>query len=163
MIAIAKLKKVDPKANDLKAIIPKTKGIYFWCTKDSDEVVYIGTGSGVNGLYNRIVRQHLNPKYIEYREEKQSVKDFFQQEHPIMKEVKGVLKAGIDQSAFRKNIGRTYRIKPGDDNVNYIIENLYLKFHELADKEELILLEKKLIQKHQPVLNISHKYKISNR
>mgnify|MGYP000023440035 FL=1 len=163
MIAIAKLKKVDPNATDLKAIIPKTKGIYFWCTKDSDEVVYIGTGSGVNGLYNRIVRQHLNPKYIEYREEKQSVKDFFQQEHPIMKEVKGVLKAGIDQSAFRKNIGRTYLIKPGVATVAYIKENLYLKFHELEDKEELIFLEKELIHKHQPVLNINHKYKISNR
>ena len=163
MIAIAKLIKVDPNGTDLKAIIPKTKGIYFWCTKDTDEVVYIGTGSGVNGLYNRIVRQHLNPKYIEYREEKQSVKDFFQQEHPILKEVKGVLKAGIDQSAFRKNIGRTYLIKPGVATVAYIKENLYLKFHELEDKKELILLEKELIQKHQPVLNISHKYKISNR
>ena len=163
MIAIAKLKKVDPNATDLKAIIPKTKGIYFWCTKDSDEVVYIGTGSGVNGLYNRIVRQHLNPKYIEYREDKQSVKDFFQQEHPIMKEVKGLLKAGIDQSAFRKNIGRTYRIKPGEGTINYIKDNLYLKFHELEDKDELMLLEKELIHKHQPVLNISHKYKISNR
>ncbi|WP_028872936.1 hypothetical protein [Psychroserpens burtonensis] len=140
------MKKVDPNAIDLKAIIPKTKGIYFWCTKDTDEVVYIGTGSGVNGLYNRIVRQHLNSKYIEYREEKQSVKDFFQQEHPIMKEVKGVLKAGIDQSAFRKNIGRTYCIKPGEGTINYIKDNLYLKFHELEDKEELILLEKELIQ-----------------
>ncbi|TXD53588.1 MULTISPECIES: GIY-YIG nuclease family protein [unclassified Polaribacter] len=163
MIAIAKLKKVDPNANNLKAIIPKAKGIYFWCTKDTDKVVYIGTGSGVNGLYNRIVRQHLNPKYIEYREEKQSVKDFFQQEHPIIKEVKGVLKAGIDQSAFRKNIGRTYNIKPGEDTVAYIKDNLYLKLHELEDKEELMLLEKELIQIHQPVLNISHKYKISNR
>ena len=33
MIAIAKLKKVDPKANDLKATIPKAKGIYFGAQK----------------------------------------------------------------------------------------------------------------------------------
>ena len=49
-----------------------------------------------------------------------------------MKEVKGVLKAGIDQSAFRKNIGRTYKIKPGIGTVNYIMDNLYLKFYELV-------------------------------
>ncbi len=29
MIAIAKSKKVDPNATNLKAIIPKAKGIYF--------------------------------------------------------------------------------------------------------------------------------------
>ena len=136
---------------------------HFWCNKFTDEVVYIGTGSGVSGLYNRIIRQHLNPKYIEYRSEKHSEKDAFQLQFPIMKEVKGVLKAGIDQSAFRKNVGRTFNVKPGLGTVNFIKEHFYLRYLEIENKQELIALEKKLIQKYQPKLNISHKYKISNR
>ncbi|KUO65664.1 MAG: hypothetical protein APF83_01170 [Lutibacter sp. BRH_c52] len=80
-----------------------------------------------------------------------------------MKEVKGVLKAGIDKSAFRKNIGRTYLIKPGVGTVNFIMENLYLKYFEVSDINILKELEKELIKKHKPELNISHKYKLSNR
>ncbi len=159
---LEKLEKIDPK--DAKEKIPRTTGIYFWFENDTDELVYIGTGSGVNGLYNRIVKQHLNPKYIEYRSEKHSKeKDWFQKKHAIKKEVKGELKAGIDQSAFRKNIGRTYLIKPGQDTVNYILENLYVKYFEVADIMELKNLEKELIKKYNPKLNISHKYKLSNK
>jgi len=159
---IEDLKKINPKNANLE--VTKNTGIYFWFKNETDELIYIGTGSGVNGLYNRIVRQHLNPKYIEYRSEKHSQeKDKFQLKHPIMKEVKGVLKAGIDQSAFRKNIGRNYQIKPGDDTVNFILENLYLKYFEVSDIDELKELEKELIKKYNPELNISHKYKISNR
>ena len=38
-----------------------------------------------------------------------------------------------------------------------------LKYFEIEDKEELMILEKQLIFKHKPVLNISHKYKIFNK
>jgi excinuclease UvrABC nuclease subunit len=156
-----KLQKIHPSEAILK--VPKNKGIYFWFEKETDKLIYIGTGTGVNGLHNRIVRQHLNPKYIEYREEKHSHKDVFQLQNPIMKEVKGILKAGIDQSAFRKNIGRKYKINPGHGTVDYIMQNLYLKFYEQDDIYELKQLEKELIYKHKPELNISHKYKLSNR
>jgi hypothetical protein len=156
------LKRVNPK--DAREKTPRNTGIYFWFKNETDKLIYIGTGSGINGLYNRIVRQHLNPKYIEYRSEKHSQeKDKFQLKHPIMKEVKGVLKAGIDQSAFRKNIGRNYLIKPGVGTVNFIIEKLYLKYFEVSDINKLKELEKELIKKHNPELNISHKYKLSNR
>jgi hypothetical protein len=156
------LKRINPK--DATEKTPKNTGIYFWFIEETNELIYIGTGSGVNGLYNRIVRQHLNPKYIEYRSEKHSLeKDKFQLKHPIMKEVKSVLKAGIDQSAFRKNIGRNYEIKPGDGTVNFIMENLYFKYFEMSDICALKELEKELIEKHQPKLNINHKYKLSNR
>lgn len=161
MLNLKNLKIIHP--NEAKLEVPKNTGIYFWFEKETDKLVYIGTGTGVNGLYNRIIRQHLNPKYIEYRSEKHSQKDSFQLQYPIMKEVKGVLKAGIDQSAFRKNIGRTYNIKPGDGTVNYIMHNLYLKFYEEDNIYELKELEKELIYKYKPELNISHKYKLSNR
>jgi excinuclease UvrABC nuclease subunit len=156
------LKRINPQ--EAREKTPKNTGIYFWFNIETDELIYIGTGSGVNGLYNRIVRQHLNPKYIEYRSEKHSQqKDEFQLQHSIMKEVKGVMKAGIDQSAFRKNIGRNYLIKPGEGTVNFIMENLYFKYLEITDINELKELEKELIKKYNPKLNISHKYKLSNR
>ncbi|WP_397445935.1 hypothetical protein [Polaribacter sp. R77954] len=162
MINISKLTKVDPKDSNIKVIIPKEKGIYFWCDKVSDEIMYIGTGSGVKGLYNTIIGQHLNPKYIEYRAKVHSQeKDIFQLKYPIIRERDNA--PGIDQSAFRKNVGRTFNIKPGEGTVNYIKENYYLKYKDVESKEKLIELEKELIQIHQPKLNISHKYKISNR
>lgn len=161
MIELNKLSKIDPKEAVEK--IPKNTGIYFWFRKDDDELIYIGTGAGKNGLYNRIVRQHLNPKYIEFRSEKHSLKDTFQLNHPIIKEVKGVMKPGIDQSAFRKNIGRKLHIKPGEGTVNYIMESFYLRFIEVNNIQQLKQLEIELIKKHNPKFNINHKYKISNR
>lgn len=162
MINISKLTKVEPNDPNLKMIIPKNKGIYFWCDNATDKIVYIGTGSGVKGLYNRIIGQHLNPKYIEYRAKvHNSEKDAFQLKHPIIRERDSA--PGIDQSAFRKNVGRTFNVKPGTGTVNFIKENFYLRYLEMENKEELIAFEKELIHLHQPKLNISHKYKISNR
>lgn len=164
MLDISKLKRVDPNADNLKQIIPKNKGIYFWFENDTDEILYIGTGSGdKGGLYARIIGQHLRPKYIEYRAKvHHKEKDAFQLKHAIIRERDGA--PGIDQSVFRRGIGRKFNIKPGGGTVDYIKENLYLKFHEVDDKEELMILEKQLILKHSPLLNDKHnKYKISNR
>jgi len=163
MLDIEKLKKVDPNSLNLKLIVPKNKGIYFWLENDTDEILYIGTGSGdKGGLYARIIGQHLRATYIEFRAKvHHNVKDVFQLKHPIIRDRDG--SPGIDQSAFRKNIGRTFNIKPGEGTVRYIKDNLYLKFFEIEDKEELMILEKQLIFKYKPILNISHKYKISNR
>nr|WP_298995572.1 hypothetical protein [uncultured Polaribacter sp.] len=162
MIDLDKLITIDPSSPNIKELIPKEKGIYFWFDKTTDELMYIGTGSGVKGLYNRIIGQHLNPKYIEYRAKVHNKeKDKFQLENPIIRERDGA--PGIDQSAFRKNIGRTFKIKPGIHTVNYIKENLVLKYKLIDGREELMILEKKLILKLKPKLNISHKYKISNK
>lgn len=162
MIDFDELKKIDPKNPDLKNLIPKEMGIYFWFENRSDRLMYIGTGSGVRGLYNRIIRQHLNPKYIEYRVKVHSQeKDAFQLKHPVIRERDKA--PGIDQSAFRKNIGRKFKIKPGIHTVNYIKENLYLKFKEIDDKEELMILEKILIKRLNPFLNVDHKYKLSKK
>ncbi len=159
MLNITKLKKINPKDPDLKMLIPKAKGLCFWFDNATDNMVYIGTGSGVNGLYNRIIRQHLNPKYIEYRAQVHDLeKDAYQLKYPILRESDGF--PGIDQSAFRKNIGRIYKVKPGSGTVNFIKDNFYLRFLEVDKKEELIALEKQLIFKYQPKLNISHKMKM---
>jgi excinuclease UvrABC nuclease subunit len=163
MLDIEKLQIIDPSNLNLKQIIPKNKGIYFWFKNVTNEPMYIGTGSGVRGLYNRIIGQHLNSKYIEYRPGKgrSTVRDAYQLKYPIIRERDGAL--GIDQSSFRRSVGSTFNIKPGIHTVNYIKENFYLKYFEIEDKEELMILEKQLIRKHDPLLNIDHKHKISNR
>lgn len=45
MMDISKLKKITPKDPNLKLIIPKEKGIYFWIEKDTDRLMYIGKAS----------------------------------------------------------------------------------------------------------------------
>jgi hypothetical protein len=162
MLNISKLTKVNPNNPNFKMSIPKNIGIYFWCDNTTDNIVYIGTGSGVKGLYNRIIGQHLNPKYIEYRAKVHNLeKDVYQLKYPIIRERDSA--PGIDQSAFRKNIGRTFKVKPGTGTVNFIKDNFYLKYLEVDQKEKLIDLEKELIFEYKPLLNISHKYKISNK
>jgi predicted ATPase len=159
MLNITKLKKINPNDPNLKMLIPKAKGLYFWFDNATDKIVYIGTGSGIKGLYHRIISQHLNPSYIEYRAQVHNLdKDAYQLKYPIIRERDG--SPGIDQSALRKNIGRTYKVKPGLGTVNFIKENFYLKFIEVEKKEELITLEKQLIFEYKPKLNISHKYKM---
>jgi len=48
------------------ANVPKETGIYIFYSKNTNEEkdkAYIGRAIGKNGLYQRIIRQHLNPKY----------------------------------------------------------------------------------------------------
>jgi hypothetical protein len=153
----SRLKSYDPALSDM--IISKNKGIYFWFRKSDHSLVYIGIALGVGGLNKRIVLQHLNPKYIEYRTQKHTTKDEFQLKNAVFRKSKNdnKIRKGIDKSAFRKTIGRTLKIKPGEETVKYIINNLYFKFIELNDSEEIRLLEKQLIQKFKPLYNTSYK------
>jgi hypothetical protein len=97
---IEKLEKISPKEAELK--VPENTGIYFWFENKTNELVYIGYGTGEKGLYNRIILQEYNPNYIEYRESVHCSKDFFQLSHPIIKKEGRILKKGIDKSALRK-------------------------------------------------------------
>jgi hypothetical protein len=160
---ITKLKKIDPNSPELKHLISKNKGIYFWFEKGTDALMYIGTGSGKQGLYGRIISQHMRATYIEYRSNKgrNAIRDAYQLKHPIIRERDGAI--GIDQSSFRRSVGSQFNIKPGQGTVNFIKENFYLSYIELEDKEKLMLLEKQLISDLNPLLNIDHKNKLSNR
>ena len=143
-----------------KGCVKPTKGIYFWFDKSNDELVYIGIGTGDGGLKKRIVTQHLNPKYIEFRPKVHNeVKDSFQLSCAITRISKkdGSIERGIDKSAFRKTIGRTLRLRPGEATVNYIKENLYFKMFECEDVEFLKSLEKKFIKDYQPKFNTAYK------
>lgn len=75
-MALPNTRKIDlEKINDL---LSNKRGIYFWFDIDDDSLVYIGIAVGVGGLKRRILRQHLNPKYLEYRDEKHTSKDGYQ-------------------------------------------------------------------------------------
>ncbi|WP_281517287.1 hypothetical protein, partial [Vibrio parahaemolyticus] len=126
----------------------------------SQEIVYIGIAlNNRRGLKTRI-KLHLNPNALEYRVKKQSRKlDFFQLQHAIPRKSKktGLTTMGIDRSSLRKNIGRALLIKPGDETVKYITDNLTLEVYECENKNLVRQMEKFFIDKYQPRFNIKGK------
>lgn len=138
------------------------RGIYFWFSNVDNSIVYIGIAVGQGGLRKRIHLQHLNPKYLEFRSEKQSTKDAFQLQYAISKVSKssGTLVQGIDKSSFRKSIGRKLSLKPGVDTVEYIQNNFLLKVFESEDKSQIKEMEKVLIKQYKPLFNTALKLSI---
>ena len=153
---ISKLEKINPNDLNLKMIVPKEKGIYFWIESDTEKLMYIGKASSKKGLYNRIINQHLRPTYIEYRENKgrNQITDAYQIQHAIIRERDGA--KGIDQSSFRRSVGSAFNIKPGIHTVNYIKDNFYLKFIIIKNVDEIKTIEKEMIITLKPLLNKEH-------
>lgn len=143
----------------VRDLLSSKRGIYFWLSNIDNSIVYIGIAVGRGGLKRRICQQHLNPKYLEYRSEKQNSKDVFQLKHAVSKTSKssGEIMRGIDKSSFRKSMGRKLSLKPGDDTVQYIHNNLLLKVFESEDESEIKEMEKKLIVKYHPLFNTALK------
>ena len=138
--------------------LSKKRGMYFWFDQRTNRLVYIGIAVGVGGLRKRIISQHLNPKYLEYRPEKHTKKDSFQLQYVVRVSRKAApTLLGIDKSAFRKSIGRKLYLKPGNETVDYIIDNLYLRIYESEDIDGIKALEKLLIGEHQPQFNTTYK------
>jgi len=134
-------------------VIPKSTGLYAWFTRDDKEIVYIGVAQGKNGLHQRIIKQHLNPKYLETRESKFTEKDQYQLEHPVI--VKG--RKAIDKSAFRKNVARNNSLSPGQESVDFIRNSFLLSFIVFRDgnKADLQKLEEAVIKIKEPKYNVS--------
>ena len=151
------LSRIEPEEASL-FLTPKT-GIYFWFNKETNELVYIGIAVGVGGLKKRIVSQHLNPTYLEYRPQKHTGRDKFQLKHSISRASKDkkTMRQGIDKSAFRKSIGRKIELKPGAETVKYIIDNLYLKIYESENISLIKEIEVALIKKYEPIFNTAHR------
>ncbi|MFT4802331.1 MAG: hypothetical protein ACI93N_002109 [Flavobacteriaceae bacterium] len=156
MIEISNLKKINPNDPNLKMIVPKEKGIYFWIVKNTEKLMYIGKASGKEGLYRRIIGQHLRPAYIEYRENKgrNQITDAYQIKYAIIRERDGA--KGIDQSSFRRSVGSAFNIKPGIHTVNYIKDNFYLIFIVIKNVDEIKAIEKEMIITLKPFLNKDH-------
>jgi len=145
------------KPVDASEHIPKDRGVYCWFSNDENRLLYVGRALGAKGLFHRIVNQHLNPNYLEFRAEKQTSKDQFQLKFAIKKVINGKVQFGIDKSAFRKSIGRKLKIKPGADTVDFIKSNLYVKLIISSDVKDIINIERFLIKEYQPEFNTSMK------
>ena len=137
--------------------VPKERGIYLWFRGSNIE--YIGVANNKNGLYGRVVRQHLNEEYLEFRPTNQSSKDTYQLAHAIEKVNGKEIKYGIDKSTFRKKIGRKFELRPSKATVDYIKKNGSFKYVpvENISKEILELIETILIGYFKPELNDSKK------
>lgn len=147
--------------NEASIHLSAKKGIYFWFNKESHHLVYVGIAIGAGGLRRRILNQHLNPKYLEFRLEKHSSKDEFQLSNSVKRISKknATLQIGIDKSAFRKSLGRKLQLTPGDETVQYIYNNLYLKIFESDNIDNIKKLEIRFIKECAPIFNISYKNK----
>jgi hypothetical protein len=140
-------------ADDLRKTIPKEIGAYTWSTKRNSKLMYVGIATGRNGLYGRIIKQHLNPSYLLTDQDKWREKDEFQIAHYSF--LNG--KPAIDKSAFRKNLGREHNLQPGEETVNYIKSNFCLRFIVVPSRESARAIEKEIIQLYEPGYNIAGK------
>ena len=119
--------------------IPSETGNYVWYVKATGNPAYVGAASG-SGLRRRIWAQHLNPRYLEGREQKFTGADLFQLSCAVV--VRG--RPWIDKSVFRRNIGRRERIAPGQATVDYIRHRLEVAW-ALLPRSEICVLERALI------------------
>jgi hypothetical protein len=145
--------------NEASIHLSANKGIYFWFNKDSNCLVYVGIAIGKGGLRRRILNQHLNPKYLEFRSEKHSSKDEFQLSNSIKRVNKknATIQIGIDKSAFRKSIGRKLHLSPGDETVQYMYDNFYIKIFESEDVDSIKEMEIRIIIEYEPLFNTAYK------
>jgi hypothetical protein len=131
--------------------IPKKYGVYAFFNKNDDSIEYIGRAIGNHGLYQRIIRQHFNPSYLLTDKTKWHIeKDHFQINNNTI--ING--KQAIDKSAFRKNISRYNKLRPGLESVNFIKKNYYFRILVLENKNEALKLENYLKGKYKPKYNI---------
>ncbi len=132
--------------------IPSEQGLYVWYATSSGEVFYVGKATGRAGLRKRIWSQHLGRRYLESRVEKFQSEDEFQRSC-------GVLVAGkvcVDKSVFRRSIGRSLRLAPGEDTVRYIRQNLAVAWLTFADLGgDIPGYEVELIRELKPKLNVN--------
>ena len=52
----------DPQSIESN-IVPKKIGVYLWRTKKDNTIIYVGRAFGKEGLYKRIINQHLSNSY----------------------------------------------------------------------------------------------------
>lgn len=119
-------KKYDLKKLD-KSTIPIEKGIYIFYSKDN-KIVYVGSATGKKGLQQRI-KQHLNPKYIDKKENK-------------------------EKSTFREQIiSDNPKLEIGQEVIEYIIDNFDLSYKEIENEDMILLTELLLIKGIKPIYN----------
>ncbi|MBL7224414.1 MAG: hypothetical protein ISS72_11220 [Candidatus Brocadiae bacterium] len=139
----------DPNT-DLSSTIPRRTGNYAWFTVQEDKMVYVGRAAGEDGLYGRIMTEHLRPSYLLTNQSDWRAKDAFQAANPAISN----RKPAIDKSAFRKNISRVHSLRPGHDSVDFIKRNFRVRFVCVRDKVTITAVEKDILAKYHPEYNI---------
>lgn len=125
--------------------VPRVRGVYFFLL--NSEIVYVGKADNDNGMFGRIVKQHLQASYLEPRVER-----FFgyQKDNPI-RNSKGV--PVVDKSVLRMAIGDKYKLLPGQPTVDWILNNLTVKMLEVKTKSLIKELEQDFIGCFSPIFN----------
>ena len=132
--------------------VPTERGVYIWYALDQSVPAYIGKAAGKTGLRGRVLRQHLNAKYLETRASKFTSRDENQLSHQIL--LNG--KPAIEKSVFRKHLARSHDLAPGQATVEFIEANFRVQLIPLPDltDNEIRTVEDKLVQALSPKLNI---------
>ncbi|OEE78501.1 hypothetical protein [Vibrio genomosp. F6] len=107
------------------ADLPEKYGLYFVFRNDDKHrttPVYIGSATGDKGLYGRIHSGHLKCNYLESRFSPSDKKNKFQIDCKYEKD-KGSGRYYIDKSTFRKIIGSTHQLAPGQGTLDFINNN----------------------------------------
>jgi hypothetical protein len=114
-------------------------------------VIYIGTATGVGGLRNRI-GHHLSPRYLESRSEELRPEDQFQLSCGVL--LNG--RPAVDKSVFRRSLGRSLKLSPGEGTVDHIRQNLSVGWVTFSPKDAgtVLGLWDALIKLQRPRLNV---------
>ena len=91
-----------PASSIVPETVPTCKGVYLWRCTRGGEVVYVGSAVGQEGLWKRIVRQHLNGSYR--------------------------MPDGQEKSVFRKAVAAHAGVRPGDQCVDLIRERFSVAY-----------------------------------
>ncbi len=146
---VSGLRKYDP--TKIEKVIPRDKGLYIWWSRETDKAVYVGRALNRNGLLGRVLRQHLNPKYLEYRPDKTC---------NAKRTVVLYGKKACEKSVFRKAISEKYNLDPGVESVDYILKNFLVSFFPMQTSsiEEVKQKEQFLIEELKPNFNKQYQY-----
>ena len=146
---VSGLRKYDP--TKIEKVIPRDKGLYIWWSRETDKAVYVGRALNRNGLLGRVLRQHLNPKYLEYRPDKTC---------NAKRTVVLNGKKACEKSVFRKAISEKYNLDPGVESVDYILKNFLVSFFPMQTSsiEEVKQKEQFLIEELKPNFNKQYQY-----
>ena len=146
---VSRLHKYDPSL--IEKVIPRDKGVYIWWSRRTGKAVYVGIAlNRKNGLLGRVLRQHLNPKYLEYRPDKTR-----NAKRTVVLNGKKVR----ENSVFRKAISEKYNLDPGVECVDYIMKHFLVSFFPMKTSsiEKIKQKEQLLIKDLKPDFNKQYK------
>jgi hypothetical protein len=139
--------KIRPAEGLQATDVPSSKGIYAFFR--GSERMWIGKATGQHGLRGRIIRQHLNPQYLDARPRRFS-------SDRVLVTPDG--RQAVDSSYLRRKLGRipSLNLSPGAGTVAYIRQNMsvaWVTFGPEWDAKLIARVERAIIDMLKPTLN----------